>query len=183
MSAGDRGTARPDGGAGHKLGNGAARPLSGVFGLSALLCLCAGVAFGADCDRASFEAAQQGQGRAILCIARPTGPARFTVEIADTEAERERGLMGRKTLPPGTGMIFVYPTARRVAFWMHDTPLALDMLFIDDRGQIVTLHENARPYDETPIWSGAPVRYVLEIAGGQAAAMGLRPGLRVTPLD
>lgn len=119
----------------------------------------------------------------MLCIDGAQGPVRLDVEIADTEAERERGLMGRRALAPGTGMIFVYPTPRRVAFWMHDTPLALDMLFIDAGGRIETLHQNARPYDDTPIWSAGPVLYVLEIAGGQAAALGLRPGQRVAPLD
>ena len=107
---------------------------------------------------------------------------RLAVEIADTEAERERGLMGRSHLEPETGMIFVYPGPRVVAFWMHDTPLPLDMLFIDAQGRILTIHADARPYDETPIWSGGPVQYVLEIAGGQAAALGLKPGLRVRPL-
>lgn len=148
---------------------------SGLFGAAA--------AFGADCDRAGFAAARQGQGPAVLCIEGARGVARLRVEIADTEAERERGLMGRRDLPPGTGMIFVYPTPRRVAFWMHDTPLPLDMLFIDVAGRIESVQENARPYDDTPIWSAGPVLYVLEIAGGQAAALGLRPGQRVAPLD
>ncbi|MDS0927889.1 DUF192 domain-containing protein [Rhodobacter capsulatus] len=182
MSAGDRGAARPDGGADHKLGSGAARALRRGLGLTALA-LWAGAASGADCDRPGLAAALQEQGPAVLCIAGAKGPVRLSVEIADTEAERERGLMGRRDLPPGTGMIFIYPTPRRVAFWMHDTPLPLDMLFIEAGGRIETLHENARPFDDTPIWSAGPVRYVLEIAGGQAAALGLRPGQRVLPLD
>jgi len=137
----------------------------------------------ADCDDASFAAARQGQGEAVLCIERPEGRLRLNVEIADTEAERERGLMGRDHLDQGSGMIFVYPGPRTVAFWMHDTPLPLDMLFIDATGHILTIHPDARPYDETPIWSGGPIQYVLEIAGGQAAALGLAPGQRILPLD
>ncbi|KQB12788.1 hypothetical protein AP071_14545 [Rhodobacter capsulatus] len=157
--------------------------MSRLFGLSALALVWAGAALGAECDRAGFAAARQGQGPAVLCIEGAKGPVRLSVEIADTEAERERGLMGRRDLPPGTGMIFVYPTPRRVAFWMHDTPLPLDMLFIDAAGRIESLKENARPYDDTPIWSAGPVLYVLEIAGGQATALGLSPGQRVAPLD
>lgn len=119
----------------------------------------------------------------MLCIARPGGAVRISVEIADTEAERSRGLMGRSHLAPGSGMVFVYPTPRVVGFWMHDTPLPLDMIFIDAAGRILSIHANAQPFDETPIWSGGPVQHVLEIAGGQAAALGLAPGQRVAPLD
>jgi uncharacterized membrane protein (UPF0127 family) len=105
------------------------------------------------------------------------------VEIADDEAERERGLMGRHDLAADAGMLFFYPSPRIVAFWMHATPVPLDMLFIDAGGKILSIHANARPFDETPIWSGGPVRFVLEIAAGQAAARGLAPRMRVAPLD
>lgn len=108
--------------------------------------------------------------------------ASFTVEIADTDAERAQGLMGRQSMPEDHGMLFAYPAPRPVAFWMHNTPLPLDMLFIDELGMVVSLHENARPFDETPIPSGLPVRYVLEINGGLAAKLGLRPGLAVPQL-
>lgn len=108
--------------------------------------------------------------------------ASFTVEIADDAAERAQGLMGRQSMPEDHGMLFAYPAPRPVAFWMHDTPLPLDMLFIDAQGMVVNLHENARPFDETPIPSGLPVRYVLEINGGLAARLGLRPGLVVPQL-
>jgi len=103
--------------------------------------------------------------------------ARFLVERADDEAERARGLMNRHEMAADAGMIFVYPSERAVAFWMHDTLIPLDMIFADARGRIVSLHENARPLDDTPIPSGAPVRYVLEINGGQARALGLAPGM------
>ncbi len=104
------------------------------------------------------------------------GRAQFTIEIADDEAERAQGLMDRDHLARGAGMLFVYPTERPVAFWMHNTRIPLDMIFIDARGEVVGVHENAKPFDETPIPSGAPVRFVLEINGGLARAIGIGPG-------
>lgn len=90
--------------------------------------------------------------------------------------------MGRTALAPGSGMLFLYDSPRGVAFWMHDTLIPLDMVFIDAAGRIARIHADARPLDETPIPSGGPVRYVLEIGGGQAARLGLAPGQAVAPL-
>lgn len=100
----------------------------------------------------------------------------FTVEIADDAGERAQGLMGRTSMASGAGMLFIYPAPREVAFWMHDTPLPLDMLFIDAAGRVVTVAANARPNDDTPIPSGGPVRFVLEINAGLSAKLGLGPG-------
>ena len=108
--------------------------------------------------------------------------AEISAEIAATSEARERGLMNRAALPAGQGMLFVYPAPRLVAFWMKNTLIPLDMIFVDAVGAIVRVHENAVPGDETPIPSGAPVRYVLEIGGGQARALGLAPGMALTAL-
>lgn len=102
--------------------------------------------------------------------------AAFHIEVADDEAERAHGLMARETLPRASGMLFIYPSERSVTFWMRDTLIPLDMLFADDAGRVVSVHSNARPHDETPIPSGAPVRFVLEINGGLARRMGISPG-------
>ena len=102
--------------------------------------------------------------------------AEISAEVAATPEARERGLMNRAALPAGRGMLFIYPAPRLVAFWMKNTLIPLDMIFVDDSGVIVRVHENAVPGDETPIPSGAPVRYVLEIGGGQARALGIGPG-------
>lgn len=104
------------------------------------------------------------------------GEARFTVEVADTPAERAQGLMARKSLPASAGMLFVYDSEHEVAFWMKNTLIPLDMIFIDATGAVVAVHENAVPLDETPIPSGAPVQIVLEIRGGLARRIGLVPG-------
>ncbi|PTV94638.1 hypothetical protein C8J27_107170 [Rhodobacter aestuarii] len=119
-----------------------------------------------------------------LCVLSPEGGlvARFSVEIADTDEKRAQGLMGRTQLKPGAGMLFVYPSPRPVAFWMHNTLIPLDMIFVDDAGRITNVHANARPLDETPIPSRGPAQYVLEIGGGQAARLGLLPGMVLQPL-
>lgn len=109
----------------------------------------------------------------------PTGEARFSVEIADDEAERAQGLMGRKDLSGGAGMLFIYDSARPVSFWMRNTPLPLDMIFIDETGTVVRVHENAVPFDETPIPSGQPVLMVLEIRGGLARRIGISEGAQL----
>ncbi|HEY0275872.1 MAG TPA: DUF192 domain-containing protein [Paenirhodobacter sp.] len=103
--------------------------------------------------------------------------ARFHVEIADNADERAQGLMGRDSMPRGSGMLFVYPAETPVAFWMRNTLIPLDMLFIDGAGRIVSIHSGAVPLDETPIPSGAPARFVLEINGGLAQRMHLVPGM------
>lgn len=140
----------------------------------------------AEAARCELPAVTTPQGVAALRFCGAIGPAapvaQFSVEIADTEAERARGLMQRAQMPATHGMLFVYPNPRPVAFWMHDTLIPLDMLFIDAQGMVVRIHENARPLDETPIPSGAPVQFVLEINGGEARARGLVAGMVVPEL-
>ena len=104
------------------------------------------------------------------------GAARFTVELALTPEEQARGLMFREALAPSAGMLFVYDRAQPVAFWMRNTLIPLDMVFVDEAGEVTKVHAEAVPGDETPIPSDGPVRAVLEIPGGMAARLGLAPG-------
>lgn len=104
------------------------------------------------------------------------GTVRFRAEIARTPAEQARGLMFRETLPRMAGMLFVYPREQNVAFWMRNTLIPLDMIFVDGAGRVVRVHENAVPLDETPIPGGAPTLAVLEINGGLAATIGIDAG-------
>ena len=106
----------------------------------------------------------------------PTGVARFHVEIADTGAERNRGLMFRETLPSAAGMLFVYDAPQRASFWMKNTLIPLDMIFADETGRVTRVHANAVPGDTTPIDGGNDVRFVLEINGGLAKRLGIVPG-------
>ncbi|UZD92307.1 DUF192 domain-containing protein [Cognatishimia activa] len=104
------------------------------------------------------------------------GQARFTVEVADNAAERSRGLMGRPSMPMSSGMLFVYHQTKPLAFWMRNTLIPLDMIFLDENGVVVRVHHNAVPLDETPIPSGAPARYVLEVNAGLSKALGINAG-------
>lgn len=104
------------------------------------------------------------------------GQVRFSVEIADDGAERGQGLMNRETLPAGAGMLFVYEEPGPVAFWMKNTLIPLDIIFMDPEGRVTRIQENAQPLDETPIPGGYRVQLVLEINGGLARRLGLRTG-------
>ncbi len=102
----------------------------------------------------------------------------FTVEVVDTPEKRAEGLMFRQSLAPDAGMLFDFKETREVSFWMRNTFIPLDMVFIAADGKVESIHVNARPHDPTSIPSGAPVQYVLEIPGGRSAEIGLRPGDR-----
>ena len=102
----------------------------------------------------------------------------FRLEIAETDQQRAQGLMYRTTLAADAGMLFDYHGEQEVAFWMQNTFIPLDMIFIGADGIVKTIHVNARPHDTTPIPSGVPVRFVLEIAGGRSVEIGLKPGDR-----
>jgi uncharacterized membrane protein (UPF0127 family) len=106
----------------------------------------------------------------------PGGQQRFTVEVADDDAERARGLMFREEMAMSAGMLFVYEEPRRASFWMKNTLIPLDMIFADATGTVQRVHENAIPHDETPIDGGEGVLGVLEINGGLARRLGIGPG-------
>jgi uncharacterized membrane protein (UPF0127 family) len=102
----------------------------------------------------------------------------FTIEIADTDAARERGLMFRTSLAPDAGMLFDYHREQQTSFWMQNTLIPLDMIFISADGIVKTIHANAQPRDTTSIPSQVPVRFVLEIPGGRSEEIGLKVGDR-----
>mgnify|MGYP000869960032 CR=1 FL=1 len=114
-----------------------------------------------------------------LVLHTETGPYEFTVEVVDTAETRARGLMYRQELAEDAGMLFDFLEERQVSFWMQNTFIPLDMIFIGADGLVKTIHVNARPHDTTSIPSRVPVRYVLEIPGGRSVEIGLEPGDRV----
>jgi uncharacterized protein len=114
-----------------------------------------------------------------LEIASKTGVHVFSVEIATNDAERQKGLMFRKELPEGRGMLFDFGHDQDVSMWMKNTYISLDMLFIADDGRISRIAENTEPLSEKIISSGGPVRAVLEVIGGTARKLGISPGDRV----
>jgi uncharacterized membrane protein (UPF0127 family) len=107
------------------------------------------------------------------------GTARFTVEIADDQFEQEQGLMHREQMAVSHGMLFVYDTPRTLSFWMRNTLIPLDMLFIDARGVVQHIHPMAIPLDETPIFGGENLLSTLEINGGLAKRLGITVGSEI----
>lgn len=105
--------------------------------------------------------------------------ASFHVEIADTTAERSRGLMYRDTLADGWGMLFVYPDEAERSFWMKNTYIPLDMIFISDAARVVNVVHHAEPHSEALYSSSGPARYVLEVNAGTAEAVGIEAGMQV----
>lgn len=103
----------------------------------------------------------------------------FTVEIAKTDEERQKGLMFRKELPEGRGMLFDFKPDQHVSMWMRNTYIPLDMLFINGDGTIRRIAENTEPLSEKTIPSGGPVRGVLEVIGGTAKKLGIKAGDKV----
>lgn len=103
----------------------------------------------------------------------------FRVWIADTGERQMQGLMFVRDLPANEGMLFVHDRPRIASMWMKNTFIPLDMLFIDARGRIVTIHENTTPHSLDPLSSGQPVLAVLELRGGEVARRGIRRGDRV----
>jgi uncharacterized protein len=116
----------------------------------------------------------------------PWGTAAFAVEVADTPESRARGLMHRPSMPRFSGMLFIFePPPGSAVFWMENTLIPLDMLFLDETGRVSHVHHEARPLDRTPIRGGDAVMYVLEINGGMARRLGIAEGseLRHPGLD
>jgi uncharacterized membrane protein (UPF0127 family) len=114
-----------------------------------------------------------------LEIATKTGVHEFLVEMAENDAERAKGLMFRKELPEGRGMLFDFHREQEVSFWMENTYIPLDMIFIRGDGRILRIAENTVPLSTRIIPSGGPVRAVLEVIGGTARKLGIAPGDRV----
>ena len=114
-----------------------------------------------------------------LTITSATGDHKFAVELATTPAQQEQGLMYRRSMAPDAGMLFDFGHPTTTAFWMKNTLIPLDMLFVAADGRIVNIHERAVPMSEDLIPSQGQVRAVIELNGGTAARLGIKPGDRV----
>ena len=119
-------------------------------------------------------------GKATIEIVSASGVHAFTVEMATNDDERSRGLMFRKELPEGHGMLFDFFSDQPVSFWMHNTFIPLDMIFIRSDGRIIRVAENTTPKSDELVPSGGPVRGVLEVIAGTARKLGIKPGDQVT---
>lgn len=104
------------------------------------------------------------------------GKFRFTAEIADTEEERSMGLMFREEMTSNHGMLFDFERKRRIQMWMRNTPLSLDMVFLNEKGEVVKITERTTPFSDAIIDSGEPITHVLEINAGVSRLVGLKVG-------
>ncbi|MFZ1185686.1 MAG: DUF192 domain-containing protein [Pseudolabrys sp.] len=118
-------------------------------------------------------------GQQTIEIATKSGVHVFTVEIVDNDADRAKGLMYRKELPEGQGMLFDFLRDQEVSFWMQNTYIPLDMIFIRGDGRISHIAENTEPLSTRLIPSNGPVRAVLEVIGGTSRKLGIAAGDRV----
>jgi uncharacterized protein len=143
-------------------------PLSRRSALLACLLL-AVLGTGAPAAAASFA-------KSSLVIDTVAGPRRFTVELARSPEQQQRGLMFRKSLAADAGMLFDFGDTRPATFWMKNTLIPLDMLFIAADGHVADIHERAVPLSEATIESKVPVRAVLELNGGSVARFGIHRG-------
>lgn len=115
-------------------------------------------------------------GKDDLIIRTATGQHAFSVELAETPERRANGLMHRKSLPAGSGMLFDFGTVAPVTMWMKNTLIPLDMLFVREDGSIAAIAERTVPESHTLIESPEPVLAVFEINGGSAARLGIHAG-------
>ena len=147
--------------------------------LSRLVAGVAGLTLLAGCAGAGTPKDAQGNPLEPLTVVTSSGEHRFMVEIADDDAERQRGMMGRPPLADDRGMLFQFPDVAERAFWMHNTPSSLDIIYIDPRGVIVSIAPNAPPNSDALIPSNGPASGVLELRAGRASEIGAKAGDRV----
>jgi len=139
--------------------------LVAAFVFSAFLALSAGFSHAAE--------------KSVVEIVTKTGVHSFSVEVVDNDADRAKGLMHRRSLPEGTGMLFDFHREQDVSFWMQNTYIPLDMIFIRADGRIHRIAENTVPHSLEQVPSRGPVRGVLEVIAGTSRKLGITPGDRV----
>lgn len=117
--------------------------------------------------------------RDVVLVETSSSQYRFEVEVADDATERAEGLMFRESLADNAGMLFMYQETRPVDFWMKNTPLSLDIVFVREDGTIARIAESTTPMSQDLIPSGEPVRAVLEVKAGTMRELGVTAGDRI----
>jgi uncharacterized membrane protein (UPF0127 family) len=138
--------------------------------VSRVFALCAALAL------ASLVACSGAPAGPVVRIETPAGRVPVRVELARSRDELSRGLMWRDRLDEDAGMLFVFASDEPRTFWMKNTPLPLDIIFVDAAGKVVSVAEHTTPFTTTPIRSAGPARYVLEVNAGFAERHGIRAG-------
>ena len=124
----------------------------------------------------AFDQSEAGLDQISLCITSGGKTRAFTVEVARSSPEQAKGMMFRDRLADDRGMLFPFPQAKVASFWMRNTVIPLDIIFIRANGSIESIAENAIPYSTDPVEAGEPVTAVLELRGGLAVELGIAPG-------
>lgn len=147
--------------------------------LAATLVACSPGAGGAASAAAKAVHPESGLEVIPLTVTSASGKHNFKVEVARSAMEQAKGLMFRTKLGPDEGMIFPMSPPRGASFWMRNTVISLDLIFVAPDGRISNIAAKTVPYDERPLLSIGPVKAVLEIPGGRAAELGIAPGDKV----
>lgn len=143
--------------------------LVGALSLLAIACV----------PKSTAAVAEGGAALERLEVTTASSVRRFQVEIADDDAERTQGLMFRESLASDRGMLFDFGDSAPRSFWMKNTMVPLDIIFIGEDGRVRNIGANTIPFSEAPVRSDGAVRYVLEINAGQSAQLGIGPGAQV----
>lgn len=146
---------------------------------AAALGLLVGLASCAQPAEKAAPAQADGAHREVVVIETARGPQTFYAEIADDERERAQGLMFRREMASDHGMLFLFDAPEQLGFWMRNTYIPLDLIFIDENGRVLNIAERAQPYSEANIPSRGPAKAVLEINGGLSSELGIAEGDRV----
>jgi uncharacterized membrane protein (UPF0127 family) len=117
----------------------------------------------------------QPQGSGLPTVKMKLGSQTFTLEIANTAETRERGLMRRDSMPADHGMIFVFKETSKMAFWMKNTRIPLDVVYIAEDGRVDSVKQ-MQPYVETAVWSDGPLKWAVELNQGEAEKAGVKKG-------
>jgi len=134
-----------------------------------------GVLLPANAQDVQISAIDFGPRESLTIVSNDT-PHVFSIEVADTQPELSRGMMYRETVPVNEGMLFEFGEERIASIWMKNTSVYLDVIFVRADGRILKIEHSAKPFSLRSMTSEAPVTAVFEIAGGQANALGIRPG-------
>jgi uncharacterized membrane protein (UPF0127 family) len=152
-----------------------------LVALAMALAACSPAATGATQSAQSAATVHPVSGLEVIPLTVISGGKRhaFRVEVAKSMFEQGKGLMFRTAMGADEGMLFPMNPPRLASFWMRNTVISLDLFFVGPDGRILNIAANAVPYDENHLWSAGPVKAVLELNGGRAAALGIVPGDRV----
>jgi uncharacterized membrane protein (UPF0127 family) len=130
-------------------------------------------------DKAAAESQKAGHGELHFLRQDGSTAVSITIEVADTPEARIKGLMERWSLPEFHGMLFIFESQEIQRFWMHNTPLSLDMIFVDENRRILNIAESTTPMSKQTYSSKGPAKYVVEVRAGFSKKHGIEEGMGI----